>query len=207
MRIPQGGEVKKAVFLDRDGTIIRDRNYLRSADDIEFLSGAPDALKALKSAGFLLVVCTNQSGIARGIISEQEYRAIDKCFKQMLSAQGVCLDRTYYCPHLPGGVSGKYAVKCECRKPGKGMFTAAQKEFKINFNTSYAIGDCPRDLKPAKILGATTILVMTGKGRRVRSLCRGRVFADYICKDLRAASRKILALTQKSTRNRRKKVD
>lgn len=193
--------MKKAVFLDRDGTIIRDRNYLRSANDIEFLRGAVDALKRLRSAGFLLIVCTNQSGIARGILSEREYRAIDRRFKQMLSARGVSLDRTYYCPHLSGGSVGKFAIKCECRKPGRGMFIAAQKEFSIDFNASYAVGDSLRDLLPAKTLGATTILVKTGKGRRVlphRAVGRSRLLADYICRDLLAASRKIVALVEKS---------
>jgi D-glycero-D-manno-heptose 1,7-bisphosphate phosphatase len=193
--------VKKAVFLDRDGTIIRDRNYLRSANDIEFLSGAPEALKRLKSAGFLLIVCTNQSGIARGILSEREYCAIDRRFRQMLSARGVSLDRTYYCPHLPDGSVGKFAIRCKCRKPGKGMFIAAQKEFGIDFNASFAVGDSLRDLLPAKTLGATTILVKTGKGRKVlsrRTAGQRPLLADHICKDLLAASRKIVALVGKS---------
>jgi D-glycero-D-manno-heptose 1,7-bisphosphate phosphatase len=195
--------MKKAVFLDRDGTIIRDRNYLRSAEQIEFLSGAPDALKALKSAGFLLIVCTNQSAIARGVLSEQEYRAIDRRFRQMMLARGVSLDASYYCPHLPRGSVSKFALKCECRKPAKGMFAAAQKRFGIDFKASYAVGDSARDLQPAKALGATTILVLTGKGRRALSASRSRLFADYICTDLRTACQKILALTHDSASSSR----
>lgn len=192
--------MKKAVFLDRDGTIIHDRNYLRSPDDIEFLGGAVEALKVLKSAGFLLIVCTNQSAIARGVISERKYRAIDRRFKEMLSAQGVSIDGTYYCPHLPGGLVGKYALRCECRKPKKGMFIAAQKGFGIDFSASYAVGDSVRDLQPVRTLGATTILVMTGKGREVLLSGRSCLFANYICKDLLAASRKIVALAGRSAK-------
>ncbi|MFH1422784.1 MAG: HAD-IIIA family hydrolase [Planctomycetota bacterium] len=182
----------KAVFLDRDGTIIRDKNYLSSPEDTELYSGVTEALKLLKSAGFLLIVCTNQSGMARGLFSEEDYYAVEKRLGKLLAAHGVVIDKTYCCPHLPDGTVKRYAVKCRCRKPEKGMFLAAQKEFNIDFKSSYAIGDSPRDLIPAKELGAATILVLTGKGKRLKELTDSKNSVDYVCRNLYYAAKKII---------------
>lgn len=182
----------KAVFLDRDGTIIKDLDYLDDPERIELLPGAAEALCSLKDAGFLLVVITNQSGIARGFFDESKYLAVDRRFREILARQGVTLDATYYCPHLPGAAVAQYDRECDCRKPAPGLFEKAASELRIDFARSWALGDSLRDLEPAKNLGAKTILVLTGKGWQQSQDSRCEKVADFTVSDLAEAARLIL---------------
>ncbi len=135
----------KAVFLDRDGTIIKDKHYAFMPDSIEFLPGVIDGLKKLHDAGFLLIIITNQSGVARGYFTEDDLKAFHKALLSRLAERGVFIDAVYYCPHYINGTVKKYAVECNCRKPKTGMFYAAADDHNIDFSLSYAVGDSDRD--------------------------------------------------------------
>jgi D-glycero-D-manno-heptose 1,7-bisphosphate phosphatase len=127
----------KAVFLDRDGTINVDYGYIHTIDKFEFIEGVPEALHRLQQAGYLLIVITNQSGIARGYYTEDDFRLLCSAIDAKLAVYHVKIDKTYYCPHLNG---------CQCRKPKLELFYKAAKEFDIDFSKSFAVGDKERDL-------------------------------------------------------------
>jgi D-glycero-D-manno-heptose 1,7-bisphosphate phosphatase len=182
----------RAVFLDRDGTIIRDLEYLSDPDRIELLPGADEALRKLHEAGFLLVVITNQSGVARGFFDEATCWAINEKFVEILANMNVPVEEVYYCPHLPGAVVPEYDVRCDCRKPGTGLFTKAIEEHDIDISRSWAVGDSLRDLQPAGELGASTILVLTGKGGLEVSLPQAQSVADRVVADISEAAEVIL---------------
>ncbi len=135
----------KAVFLDRDGTINVDKNYLYKIDEFEFLPGAVEALRLLQSAGFLLIIITNQSGIARGYFTEADYLKLTDWMLAALKNYGVNISGVYYCPHLPEAEISEYRKVCDCRKPKTGLFEQAVRDFDIDLAKSYAIGDKPRD--------------------------------------------------------------
>lgn len=128
---------KKAVFLDRDGTINVDYGYVYQKDKLQFTEGALEGLKMLHEAGYLLIIVTNQSGIARGYFTVNEMEEFHDFMLQKLEENGITISKIYYCPHLEG---------CNCRKPKLEMFYKAQEEFDIDFELSYAIGDKLRDL-------------------------------------------------------------
>lgn len=185
----------RAVFLDRDGTIIRDLEYLSDPDRIELLPGAAEALLKLHEAGFLIVVITNQSGVARGFFDEATCRAVNERFVEILAARDVPVTGVYYCPHLPGAVIPEYDVQCGCRKPGTDLFSRAVEELDIDISSSWAVGDSLRDLLPAKKLGASTILVLTGKGQEQVSLPEAQSAADRIAADISEAAEVISGST------------
>jgi len=139
--------MNKAVFLDRDGTINVDKNYLSTIEDFEFLPGVFDGLRAFKKAGYLLIVITNQSGIARGYFSEVEYELINNFMIQKLKEEGILLDDVLYCPHHPEAVEMAYRIDCQCRKPKLGLFYQAIEKWDICLQDSIAIGDNMRDLE------------------------------------------------------------
>jgi D,D-heptose 1,7-bisphosphate phosphatase len=151
---------RPAVFVDRDGTLIRERDYLSDPAGVDLLPGVPEAIKALQVAGYLVVVVTNQSGIARGLYTLEDYRAVEERLDRVLAERGVVLDGTYFCPHHP-----EFTGPCRCRKPDTGMHLMAGEELKIVFVRSYYIGDRIKDVIPAEELGGSGILVRTGYGR------------------------------------------
>lgn len=130
--------MNKAVFLDRDGTINIDYGYVYKYEDFKFEEGAVQALKLLQTAGYKLIVITNQSGIARGYFTEEDFSVLNQKINAYLNSQGIMLDHVYYCPHLKEG--------CSCRKPATGLFHQAAMDFDIDFAKSYAVGDRMRDL-------------------------------------------------------------
>mgnify|MGYP004636300029 CR=1 FL=1 len=130
--------MNKAIFLDRDGTINVDKNYLYKIEDWEFIDGVIEGLQILQKLGFKLIVITNQSGIARGYYTENDAHKIFNYMIDELEKYGVIIEKVYYCPHLE--------ENCECRKPKLGLFYQAQKEYDIDLAKSYAIGDKIRDL-------------------------------------------------------------
>ena len=141
----------KAIFLDRDGTINIDKDYLYRIQDFEFIPRATEGLKILQDAGYKLFITTNQSGIARGYYTEEDYKVLnDWLIATLAKDYGVHITASYYCPHLPtshiGTVVEKYRVDCNCRKPKIGLFTKAISDFNIDLSRSYAIGDKLRDL-------------------------------------------------------------
>jgi D,D-heptose 1,7-bisphosphate phosphatase len=146
--------LRPAVFLDRDGTIIRDALYIKDPRQVELLPGVPEGLRLLHDAGFVLVVITNQSGIGRGFYKEQQYQAVRERLDALLAKEGVVLAESYHCPHHPEADG-----PCECRKPGDLLHRRAVEEHGLDASTSFAIGDRWRDLAPAIGLGARGILV------------------------------------------------
>lgn len=153
----------KAVFLDRDGTINVDYGYVHQIDDFHFIDGVIDALLQLKKKGYMLVLVTNQSGIARGYFSEEQFLQLTEWFDWSLADRGVDFDGIYYCPHHPEG-QGEYREDCDCRKPKAGMFTQAIADLNIDPTQSIMVGDKLEDLLAAENAGVKTkILVRTGK--------------------------------------------
>ena len=142
--------MKKAIFLDRDGTINIDNGYVYRREDFQYIPGVVDALRELQQMGYLLIIATNQSGIARGYFTEEQYLEFQKWIVDDLKEKGVLISKTYYCPHLPNGKIDKYSIECNCRKPKTELFRRAQKEFDISLKDSFVIGDKTRDLSLTK---------------------------------------------------------
>lgn len=156
-------ELRKAVFLDRDGTINIEKQYLYRIEDFEYLDGVINGLKTLSDMGYTLVVVTNQSGIARGFYTEQDYKKLDTWMRMDLLKKGIRIEASYYCPHLPGGPVVNYALKCECRKPKTGMYWKAAQELNIDMEKSFAVGDKRRDLEICRESGVRGILLSDRK--------------------------------------------
>ena len=152
----------RAVFLDRDGTIIEDSGFIREPGSVRLLPGAAAAIRALHDAGYRMVVVTNQSGIARGLLTEAEYQAVAAQMEALLEAEGVRLDATYMCPHHPD-VTGP----CQCRKPGTLHYRMAAERLGLVLADCWWVGDRPTDVEPATALGGRGILLGDGVELRV----------------------------------------
>ncbi|MEX2182788.1 MAG: HAD family hydrolase [Gemmatimonadaceae bacterium] len=145
---------RPAVFLDRDGTLVRDAHFLSDPAKVELLAGVGTALRRFRGAGFELVVVTNQSGIARGLMTESDYEAVRRRLDVLLAEKEIQLTATYHCPHHPD-VSGD----CECRKPGTALHRRAAEEHDLDLARSVFVGDRWRDVAPAIALGGRRFLV------------------------------------------------
>ncbi|WP_299128100.1 D-glycero-beta-D-manno-heptose 1,7-bisphosphate 7-phosphatase [uncultured Vibrio sp.] len=155
---------KPAVFLDRDGVINVDHGYVHDEHDFEYIDGVFEAAKAFKDMGYLLVLVTNQSGIARGMFSEDRFLSLTQWMDWNFVDNGVELDGIYYCPHHAEHGIGNYKQDCECRKPKPGMFISARDFLKIDMANSVMIGDKAEDMMAAEAAGVgTKVLVRTGK--------------------------------------------
>lgn len=150
--------MKPAAFLDRDGTLIEERNYLSDANGLTLIQGATKALKLLRERGYLLILVSNQSGIGRGYFDETALQAVHERLQRLLEAEGISLDGIYYCPHTPED-------GCACRKPGTGMVEAACRDFAIDREHSLVIGDKAADIALAQALNLPGLLVESGHGR------------------------------------------
>lgn len=155
--------MQKYILLDRDGVINIEKDYLHKIEDFEYEKEVINGLIKLKNMGYKFIIITNQSGIARGYYSEEEYYNLEKYMVNDLRKKGIEIDKVYYCPHHPEGI-GKYKKDCDCRKPKKGNFIKAINEFNIDIEKSFMIGDRITDLIPAAELGIKTVLVTTGYG-------------------------------------------
>jgi D-glycero-D-manno-heptose 1,7-bisphosphate phosphatase len=149
-----------AVFLDRDGTLIREREYLADPEGVVLIPGVPESLRALHAAGFVLVVVTNQSGIARSLYSQEDYLAVETRLDEVLGEEGAFLHGSYFCPHHPD-----FTGPCVCRKPASGMHREAAGDLNIDLSRSVFIGDRLKDILPATEFGGKGILVRTGYGK------------------------------------------
>jgi len=149
----------KAIFLDRDDTLIEDPGYINRPEQVKLLDGVDKALIEFRAMGYKLIVVSNQSGVARGIISEKALDEIHDRLKQMLAEKGAPLDRIYYCPYHPDGVIEKYRKESDWRKPGPGMLLAAAGEMDIDLKQSWMIGNSNRDIEAGSRAGCKTILI------------------------------------------------
>ena len=151
-----------AVFLDRDGTLIEERSYPSTREDVVVLPGVGQALQRLSAAGYLRIVLTNQSAVARGMLTEEELAELHEHMDRQLAVSGGSVDGIYYCPHHPDGSAVGYNHRCACRKPGRGLLDLALLEHPVDLSASIFIGDSPRDLFPEVGPVAARILVETG---------------------------------------------
>ncbi len=181
---------RRAVFLDRDGTLIRERGFVVEPAQVEVLPGAVEALHRLARAGFALVVVTNQSGIARGLYTEGDLARIHESLHESLDR----LPAGYFhCPHHPE-FDGPYGGECTCRKPGAGLLHQAVEVLGLEMEGSYMVGDSARDLLAARGLPLSTVLVSTGLPWRqqLAALEEARFYTDRMTPDLGAAASWIL---------------
>jgi D,D-heptose 1,7-bisphosphate phosphatase len=149
----------KAIFLDRDNTIIEDPGYINNPDQVKLLEGVTEPLSELKAMGYKLVIVSNQSAVARGIVTEEALGQIHKRIEQLLAEKGVSLDRIYYCPYHIDGVVPKYRRESDWRKPSPGMLLAAGKDMDIDLKESWMVGDSPSDIEAGARAGCRTIML------------------------------------------------
>ena len=159
--------MEKVIFLDRDGTLNVEVNYLHRKEDLVLLPGVPEALKAFKDQGYKLVVITNQAGVARGYYTEEDVKELHRYMNELLAGQGAGIDASYYCPPHPEHGIGKYKIPCHCRKPETGMFEMAEQDFEVDKASSWMIGDKLIDIEAGRNYGVRTVLVGTGYGAGV----------------------------------------
>ena len=160
----------KAVFFDRDNTLIEDPGYINSPDQVKLLPGVATALIQLRESGYELVVITNQSGIARGIVSEAVLKKIHNRLNKLLEDQGAYIDKFYFCPYHPKGAIGKYRKESKMRKPNPGMILKAAEEMDIDCSRSWMVGDSYRDVAAGKQAGCKTILIKSSLKAEMKKL-------------------------------------
>lgn len=187
------GSPRPAVFLDRDGTINEEVDYLTDPDQLRLYPGSGAAIGRLNAAGYVVVVATNQSGIARGFLNESRLAKIHASLQQMVAAEGGRLDLILFCPHHPEEGRPPYRQACRCRKPLAGMFEEAALLLGLDLSRSWTVGDSLRDLVAGHTAGTRTVLVQTGKGASELGRLRHEGGADpELVPDLPAAVELIL---------------
>lgn len=185
--------MNKAIFLDRDGTINVEKHYLYKVEDFEFLPGVVEALKQLQRDGYMLIIITNQSGIARGYYTEADFQKLNDWMVTTLKEQGVMIAGVYYCPHLPDAEVEAYRKECSCRKPKLGMYQQAILDYNIQLSKSYAIGDKIRDCAICKDTVCRGFLIgQNEKVEVIEKAMRGRIKNVSYATDLAAAAKEIL---------------
>jgi D,D-heptose 1,7-bisphosphate phosphatase len=149
----------RAIFLDRDGTLIEDQKYQFQPDGLHLLGGVASGLRWLRAAGYRLIVITNQSGVARGLFGEDSVREINARLADILAEEQIDIDAFYYCPHHVEGCVPEYSVECECRKPRPGMILQAAKDLRLDLADSWVVGDIRDDVKAGQSAGCRTVLI------------------------------------------------
>lgn len=178
---------RKAVFLDRDGTIVVHEHYLSSPDQLKLLPNATQGIRRFKEYGYLIIVVTNQSGVARGFFDEERLMHIHKRLMDMLEEEGAMIDGLYYCPHHIEGIVESYKVDCDCRKPKPGMLLDAARKHHIDLTHSLMIGDSETDMLAGKNAGCKCVLI---KNNRIDEISIAPMMGtDYIVKDLLEAAK------------------
>ena len=157
--------MKKAVFLDRDGVITEDPpHYAHRVDQMHIIPGSGEAIRLLNERGYLVILVSNQSGVARGYYQEHDISLFNEEMKRHLSLEKAHIDAIYYCPHHPEGIIASFCRSCTCRKPQPGMLIQAAEEHGINLEASFLIGDKYSDILAGKAVNCETIMVLTGHG-------------------------------------------
>lgn len=170
-------ERRPAVFLDRDGVLTEEKSYVASIDNLCIFPYAAECVRKIHQKGYYAIVVTNQSGVARGLFTEEKLQEMNSYLMQQTG-----VDAVYYCPHHPEGREVKYRRSCHCRKPETGMFEAACREFEIAMENSYMVGDRAGDILAGQNAGVKTVLVESGYGS---ARLESDVMADYVMEDLR----------------------
>lgn len=179
--------MKWAVFLDRDGTINKELEYLNDPKDLRLIPGAAEAIRVLNETGVPVVLVTNQAGIGRGYFSEVRLKEIRQELARRLAANDAHLDAIYYCPHHPD-------EGCDCRKPNTGMLVRAAQRHDIDLQRSFVVGDKIGDLDAGRRVGCRTVLVLTGYGMGAREHFKSSNYQpDFTAQNLLEAARWILA--------------
>lgn len=156
--------MRRAVFLDRDGTLLEEGNYVSDIRNVVFFPYTVDAVRLLNQSGFAVIVITNQSGIARGIVKETFVAEAHTFIDRRLAEGGAHVDRYYYCPHHPEGTIAEYSRECECRKPKPGQLLNAAADLDLDLTRSFVVGDRWSDVEAGEVVGGRGILVRTGYG-------------------------------------------
>ena len=182
----------RAAFIDRDGVINVEHNYVHRIEDFELIEGVPEGLAKLAAAGYELVVVTNQAGIARGLYTVADMDRLHEHLRTELAAHGVQLDAIYHCPHHPQGQVAEYAIACDCRKPAPGMLLQAARELNLDLSASVLVGDKISDIEAGRAAGMRmAVLVRSGHAFDAAA----EALADAVADDLRAAAELIVTHT------------
>jgi len=192
---------RRAVFLDRDGTVAEEVGYVNHVSRVRLLPESAEAIRRIREAGFLVVVVTNQSGVARGYFEEPLVLQANQRLRDLLGDRGAVLAAIYYCPHHPREGSPPYRQECDCRKPRPGMLLRAAREHGIDLPSSYMVGDGIVDVEAGRAAGVTAILVLTGYGRGQVEHRRSRwpVEPNHVAENLSAAVDWIVARKSEGT--------
>ena len=183
--------MNRAVFLDRDGVITQEPpHYAYRLSHLELIAKSADAIRLLNENGFIVIIASNQAGIAYGYYQEEDAILFNQAMKEHLAKEGAYIDAIYYCPHHPEAKIERYRVECDCRKPKPGMLTRAEKELKIDLKQSFMVGDKLSDAEAGKRAGCKTIMVKTGYG--AEELKSNQIECGYIADDLYDAAEYIL---------------
>jgi D-glycero-D-manno-heptose 1,7-bisphosphate phosphatase len=190
------------VFLDRDGTLIEEVGFLKTPEELRLINGTAAAVRRLNDIGIITCVISNQSGVARGLLSENDLVPIHARLEQELRRGGAKVDRIYYCPHHPTEGIAPYNIECSCRKPGPGMLRWGEKEFGIDLAQSFVVGDSVVDMQAGAAVGATTVLVLTGYGSTAVEMCkRESVTMDCVVPTITEAVEFIIRTSKRQRKN------
>ena len=176
--------MKPAVFLDRDGTLIEEAGYLDRIERLTFFPFSVDAVRLLNRSGLPVVVVSNQSGVARGLVREAFVAETHQVMAERLAAGGARVDAFYYCPHHPDGAIEAFRRRCDCRKPQPGLFRRAAADLDLDLARSFVVGDRWLDVEAAASISAKSVLVRTGYGRAAEAEPRPGVTADRVADNL-----------------------
>jgi histidinol-phosphate phosphatase family protein len=180
---------RPAAFLDRDGTMILERDFLGDPDGVEILPGVVEAIQLLNEWGYWVIGVSNQSGVARGYFGTKDVEVVNERIIDLLAKQKAYVNQIYYCPHQPDIARQRNEAPCECRKPAPGMIRHALGDYPIDLAGSFVAGDSVVDIGLAHAMGIPGLLVLTGYGLRERELLAPRMTPDVIADDLLAAVR------------------
>ncbi len=179
--------MKRAIFLDRDGVINEEVNYLSEPDQLRLIPGAAAAIARLNAASLPVIVITNQAGVARGYYPEAQIEVVHAALAQQLTQEGAHIDRFYYCPHHPTEGLPPYRIECNCRKPKPGLLLQAAQDFDLDLQRCFVIGDNHSDIALSQSTGCRTVLVLTGHGTRVWRDWNENFRPDQVASDLSIA--------------------
>lgn len=186
-----------AVFLDRDGVINEEVEYLSDPKHLRLIPGAENAIRRLNGQKIPVIVITNQAGVARGYYEESEITALHEAMSEMLKKNGARIDRFYYCPHHPTAGKGKYKIVCDCRKPMPGLLRQAAKDMSLTLKNCVMVGDTASDMAAGFAAGCRTILVLTGYGSKEISAWKESFQPSFVAPDLQGAVEWLLNSSEK----------